>query len=76
MQGRGGFKGSVVRGLRVLPIFCNHLVLQSLLTVLFEVERVIINASLTKIYPNTIETCLTVCYLAGSYFVLVTQHRL
>ena len=38
-------------------LFCNNF--EELRTVLFEVELIINNASLTYIYPNTIETCLT-----------------
>ena len=37
--------------------FCNHF--EELQTVLFEVELTINNTSLTYVYPNTIETCLT-----------------
>ena len=37
--------------------FCNHF--EELRTVLFEVGLIIINAPLTYVYPNTIETCLT-----------------
>ena len=51
------------RGARALPIFCNHLFFCSHIkepqTILLEVELIINNASLTYVYPNTIETCLT-----------------
>ena len=35
-------------------VFCNHF--EELQTVLFEVEMIIKNASLTYVYPNTTET--------------------
>ena len=38
-------------------VFCNHF--EELQIVLFEVELIINNASLTYVHPNTIETCLT-----------------
>ena len=38
-------------------IFCNHF--EEPETVLFELELIINNASLTYLYPNTIQTCLT-----------------
>ena len=51
------------RGARALPIFCNQLFFCSHIkepqTILLEVELIINNASLTYVYPNTIETCLT-----------------
>ena len=57
---RGGFRGA-------LPIFCSHLIFcnyfEELQTVLFEVERIINNALLAYVHPNTIETCLTTNYL-------------
>ena len=43
--------------LQLLDFFCNHF--EELQTVLFEVELIIINAPLTYVYPNSIETCLT-----------------
>ena len=62
------------RGARALSIFWNHLLFfcnhfEELKTVLFEV-KLINNASLTYVYPNTIETCLTpnhFYYLADTY---------
>ena len=36
-------------------VFCNHF--EELQIVLFEVELIINNASLTYVHPNTIETC-------------------
>ena len=51
----------MAHGLRALPIFCNHLFFcnhsEELQTVLFQVELIINNASLTYAYPNTIEMC-------------------
>ena len=49
---------------RALPSFYNHLLFsehfEELQTVLLiQVELIINNASLTYVYPNTIETCLT-----------------
>ena len=45
------------------PIYCNHLFFcnhfEELQTVLFEVELIFNNSSLTYVYLNTIETCLT-----------------
>ena len=38
----------------LVVVFCNHF--EELQTVLFEVEMIINNASLTYVYPNTIET--------------------
>ena len=59
---RGGFRGDR-GGARALVIFCNHLFFcnhfEELQTVLFKVELIINNASLTYVYPNTIETFLT-----------------
>ena len=47
-----------LQSLVFLGFFCNPF--QELQTVLFEDELIINNASLTYVYPNTIETCLTV----------------
>ena len=57
-------------------IFCNHF--EELQTMLFTVELIINNASLTYVYLNTIETCLTPNYffLADSYYNLLTQDQL
>ena len=43
------------------PIFCNHF--EELQTVLFEVELIVSNAPLIRVYPKTIKTCLTPNYL-------------
>ena len=55
------------QGVCALPIFCNHMFfcnhIEELQTVLFEVELITNNASLTCAYPNTIETCLTPYHL-------------
>ena len=78
---RVGFKGG--RGGRPpLPyflqsfVFCNDF--EELQTILFTVELIINNASLTHVYLNTIETCLTPNYLflADSCYNLLTQHQL
>ena len=65
---RGGFRRGKGRGGRTLPspsplhlLLCNHF--EELQTVLFEVELIINNAPLTYLYPNTIETCLTLNHL-------------
>ena len=62
---RGGFKRG--RGERVpslfftITCFCNHSAEAE--TVLCKVELIINNAPLTYIYPNTIQTCLTLSHL-------------
>ena len=63
-----------------LFFFCNHF--EALQTVLFEVELIINNATLTHVYPNTIETCLIpnhllfVIWQTINYYILLTQHQL
>ena len=46
----GGRRGAITY------FFSNHF--EELQTVLYKVELIISNASLTYVYPNTIETCL------------------
>ena len=41
---------------------------------LFEVELIIINAPLTYVYPNTIETCLTPNYLLFGKQLLLSSN--
>ena len=74
---RGG-----TRELRALPIFCNHLfffaiTLKNYKNVLFEVKLILNNAPLTYAYPDTIRNMLhpIICYLADSYYILLTQHQ-
>ena len=57
-------------------VFCNHF--EELQTMSFTVELIIINAPLTYVYLDTIETCLTSNYLflADSYYNLLTQNQL
>ena len=53
-------------------LFCNHF--EELQTVLFEVELIINNAPLTYVYPNTIETCLTLNYLLFGRQLLLSSN--
>ena len=68
--GAGGAGGTLPQFfLQALVVFfCNHF--EELQTVLLEVELIIDNAplSLTYVYPNTIETCLTT-----NHFLFGTQ---
>ena len=64
---------------RALPSFYNHLLFsehfEELQTVLLiQVELIINNASLTYVYPNTIETCLTPNYLLFDRQVLYSPN--
>ena len=52
--------------------FFNHF--EELQTMLFEVELIIINAPLTYVYPNTIETCLTPNYLLFGKQLLLSSN--
>ena len=65
---RDKFRGEGVGGVgaHVRPhflqslVFCNHF--EELQTELFEAELIIINASLTYVYPNTVGICLSPNY--------------
>ena len=64
-QARGEFRGGA--GSAHPPFLCNHLFFwnrfEELQTVLIEVGQIINNALLTYVYPNTIETYLTISHL-------------
>ena len=62
--------------LQSLVFFFNHF--EGLQTVLFEVELIINNVTLTYVSSNTIERCLTPnhLFLADNYYILLTQHQL
>ena len=52
--------------------FCNHF--EELQTVLFEVELIVNNKTLTYVYPNTIKTCFTPNHLI--FDRQLSQHQL
>ena len=53
------------------PSFCNHF--EELQTVLFEVELIINNKTLTYVYPNTIKTCFIPNHLLFGRQLLYTS---
>ena len=54
--------------------FCDNF--EELQTVFIEVKLFLNNAPLTYVYPNPIKTYQhsIICCLAGSYYVILTQH--
>ena len=54
-------------------LFCNHL--EELQTLSFEVVLIIINATLTFVYPNPIQTCWTPNYLLFCRQLLYSCNR-